>query len=378
MSVEELRSRDLCGRAWGGAVRSVPAFRFIDLFAGIGGFRFALDALGGECVLTVERDRFARQTYAAWHGVEDESTFLEDIEDVEPERVPDHDILAAGFPCQPFSLAGVSKKNSLGRAHGLEDPTQGHLFFRIASIAAEKTPRILLLENVKNLRSHDGGRTWRTIRRHLLKIGYTPHIEVYDARHWVAQHRERVFILAFNNELVDPDAPFVFPPPPKRPVSRQRTLKGVLQNGHVDERYVLTENLWKYLRAYREKHERMGNGFGYSVFGPADVARTLSARYHKDGSEILIARPEDPAGIPRRLTPIEAQRLMGFDSRSLGRTGRSPRIVVSDTQAYRQFGNAVVPAVAKFVAAAGWEHAMAADIGEKGATHHTHAVRKAA
>jgi DNA (cytosine-5)-methyltransferase 1 len=338
-------------------VRSAPAFRFIDLFAGIGGFRFALDALGGECVLTVERDRFARQTYAAWHEIEDESTFLEDIEDVEPELVPDHDILAAGFPCQPFSLAGVSKKNSLGRAHGLDDPTQGHLFFRIARIAAEKRPRMLLLENVKNLRSHDGGETWRTIRQHLLDINYTPHIEVYDARHWVAQHRERVFILAFNDDLVDPETPFEFPTPPKRPKSRQRTLKGVLQSGHVDDRYVLTDNLWKYLRAYRDKHAKKGNGFGYSVFGPADVARTLSARYHKDGSEILIARPDDPEGVPRRLTPIEAQRLMGFDSRSLGRAGRSPRIVVSDTQAYRQFGNAVVPAVAKFVAAAGWAHA---------------------
>lgn len=333
------------------------AFRFIDLFAGIGGFRFALENLGGECVLTVERDRYARRTYSAWHGEPlDSPTFVHDIDDISPTSVPEHEILAAGFPCQPFSLAGVSKKNSLGRAHGFEDPTQGTLFFNIKEIADVQRPTMLLLENVKNLRSHDGGETWRTIERALRSIRYTPYLRVYDARHWVPQHRERVFIVAFNDRDVDPTIPFVFPDPPRRKIGRERTLRSILQTSNIDDRYILSDKLWDYLRAYRAKHEARGNGFGYSLFGPDDIARTLSARYHKDGSEILIIRPEDPEGAPRRLTPIETQRLMGFNARSLNRPGRSPKIVVSDTQAYRQFGNAVVPAVAQFVAAAGWSH----------------------
>lgn len=335
------------------------AFRFIDLFAGIGGFRFALENLGGECVLTVERDRYARRTYSAWHGEPlDSPTFVHDIDDISPTSVPEHEILAAGFPCQPFSLAGVSKKNSLGRAHGFEDPTQGTLFFNIKEIADVQRPTMLLLENVKNLRSHDGGETWRTIERALRSIRYTPYLRVYDARHWVPQHRERVFIVAFNDCDVDPTIPFVFPDPPRRKIGRERTLRSILQTSNIDDRYILSDKLWDYLRAYRAKHEARGNGFGYSLFGPDDIARTLSARYHKDGSEILIIRPEDPEGAPRRLTPIETQRLMGFNARSLDRPGRSPKIVVSDTQAYRQFGNAVVPAVAQFVAAAGWSHAL--------------------
>ncbi len=329
-------------------------FRFIDLFAGIGGFRFALEGLGGECVLTVERDRFARQTYAAWHGEElDSPGFVGDIEDLDVADVPQHDVLAAGFPCQPFSLAGVSKKNSLGRAHGFADPTQGTLFFNIKEIAAAHRPAVLILENVKNLRSHDRGRTWQTIEETLRSIDYTPHDRVYDARHWVPQHRERVFIVAFDDRAVDASADFSLPDPPqpKTPV----TLGSILE-GSVDDRYTLTPKLWDYLRAYRAKHEARGNGFGYSLFGPDDVARTISARYHKDGSEILIRRPEDPNGRPRRLTPREAQRLMGFDEQAVGRPRNSLPIVVSDTQAYRQFGNGVVPAVVSHVAKAALAH----------------------
>ena len=329
-------------------------FSFIDLFAGIGGFRFALEGLGGDCVLTVERDPFARRTYAAWHGEElDSPTFVGDIEDLDVDDVPAHDVLAAGFPCQPFSLAGVSKKNSLGRAHGFADPTQGTLFFNIKEIAAERRPSILILENVKNLRSHDRGRTWATIDETLRGIGYTPHDRIYDARHWVPQHRERVFIVAFNDEVVDPAADFVLPDPPAR--RRPVTLGSILED-ETDPKYILSEKLWDYLRAYRAKHEAKGNGFGYSMFGPDDVARTISARYHKDGSEILIRRPEDPDGRPRRLTPREAQRLMGFDERTVGRPRNSLPIVVSDTQAYRQFGNGVVPAVVQHVARAALAH----------------------
>jgi DNA (cytosine-5)-methyltransferase 1 len=329
-------------------------FRFIDLFAGIGGFRFALEGLGGECVLTVERDRFARETYAAWHGEDPQDTgFVAEILDLPVADVPEHEVLAAGFPCQPFSLAGVSKKNSLGRAHGFEDPTQGTLFFNIKEIAEARRPSTLILENVKNLRSHDRGRTWMTIDSTLRSIGYTPHDRIYDARHWVPQHRERVFIVAFNDDVVDQGAAFGMPDPPRS--TTPITLGSILE-AEVDAKYTLTPKLWDYLRAYRAKHEAKGNGFGYSLFGPDDVARTISARYHKDGSEILIRRPEDPEGPPRRLTPIEAQRLMGFDERSVGRPAGSLPITVSDTQAYRQFGNAVVPAVVRHVADAALSH----------------------
>lgn len=329
-------------------------FRFIDLFAGIGGFRFALESLGGENVLTVERDRFARQTYAAWHGEDLEShSFVGDIEELDVADVPEHDVLAAGFPCQPFSLAGVSKKNSLGRAHGFADPTQGTLFFNIKEIAVERRPSVLILENVKNLKSHDRHRTWATIDETLRGINFTPYDRIYDARNWVPQHRERIFIVAFNNEVVSPLANFVLPDPPAH--ETPLTLGSILEK-NVEPRYTLSPKLWAYLRAYRAKHEARGNGFGYSVFGPDDVARTLSARYHKDGSEILIRRPEDPDGPPRRLTPLEAQRLMGFDETSLGRPKGSLPIQVSDTQAYRQFGNGVVPAVVRHVAQAALMH----------------------
>lgn len=329
-------------------------FRFIDLFAGIGGFRFALEGLGGKCVLTVERDRFARETYAKWHREPlDSPTFVGDIDSLDVDDVPEHNVLAAGFPCQPFSLAGVSKKNSLGRAHGFEDPTQGTLFFNIKEIAAAREPSILILENVKNLRSHDRKRTWRIIEESLEEIDYSVHDRIYDARHWVPQHRERVFIVAFRNGAVDPAAPFVLPDPPVR--EKPITLGSILEES-VEEKYTLTPKLWEYLRAYRAKHEAKGNGFGYSLFGPDDVARTISARYHKDGSEILIRRPEDPDGPPRRLTPTEAQRLMGFDEASVGRELGSLPLEVSDTQAYRQFGNAVVPAVVRHVAEAALAH----------------------
>lgn len=329
-------------------------FRFIDLFAGIGGFRFALEGLGGKCVLTVERDRFARETYAKWHGEDlDSPNFVGDIDSLDVADVPAHDVLAAGFPCQPFSLAGVSKKNSLGRAHGFDDPTQGTLFFNIKEIAAARRPPVLILENVKNLRSHDRGRTWQIIQDSLDEIGYSVHDRIYDARHWVPQHRERVFIVAFDKHAVDAAAPFVLPDPltHETPI----TLGSILEES-VEEKYTLTPKLWDYLRAYRAKHEAKGNGFGYSLFGPDDVARTISARYHKDGSEILIRRPEDPDGRPRRLTPIEAQRLMGFDAASVGREEVDLPIAVSDTQAYRQFGNAVVPAVVRHVAEAALAH----------------------
>jgi DNA (cytosine-5)-methyltransferase 1 len=315
-------------------------FRFIDLFAGIGGFRIALTAIGGRCVFTSEWDKHSQATYKAWFGHQPHG----DINSIAPADIPDHDVLAAGFPCQPFSLAGVSKKNALGQAHGFKCERQGNLFFRICDIAAAKRPGILLLENVKNLRSHDGGKTWAVITSELDALGYDVHSQIIDARGWVPQHRERIFLVCFDRKRYGKSVPFQFPNAPKR----GPTLESILDHD-VGSKYVLSQHLWDYLQAYAEKHRKAGNGFGFGLVGPDDVARTLSARYHKDGSEILVKRG---SGRPRRLTPQECARLMGYSEKVARRFGFNDGfpIVVSDTQAYRQFGNSVVPAVVEAIA----------------------------
>jgi DNA (cytosine-5)-methyltransferase 1 len=319
-----------------------PAFTFVDLFAGIGGLRRAFQALNGKCVFTSEWDIHACRTYNT--NFPDGEEIAGDITNVIPSSVPDHDILLAGFPCQPFSLAGVTKKNSLGRAHGFKDRAQGTLFFNVLKILEKKQPKAFLLENVKNLRSHDGGRTYQIIMGALRELGYTVYDTVIDARSWVPQHRERIFLVGFKrpvsfsfSEIEKPHqvptlknvlhSPDEQPEPPYTLKVRNRTV--------VNPRYTLSNHLWQYLQGYAAKHRSRGNGFGYSVFSSEDVARTLSARYHKDGSEILI---EQRGKNPRRLTPRECARLMGFDV-----LGHPPFVIpVSDTQAYRQFGNSVV------------------------------------
>lgn len=301
-----------------------PRFRFIDLFAGIGGIRLAYERQGGECVFSCERDKYSQKTYAEYfheipHG---------DIKEVDPEKVPDHEVLTAGFPCQPFSIAGVSKKKSLGRDHGFKDAAQGTLFFDVAKILEVKRPPVLMLENVKNLRSHDGGRTYRVIEGALRELGYHVTSVVTDARAYVPQHRERIFILGFHRSafLGPPAIDSIEAPEGPAPV-----LGSVLES-KVDQKYVLSDKLWQYLQDYAENHRRKGNGFGFGLCRRTSVARTLSARYFKDGSEILVYR--GPGKNPRRLTPRECARLMGFPD--------DFPIVVSDTQAYKQFGNSVV------------------------------------
>jgi DNA (cytosine-5)-methyltransferase 1 len=325
-------------------------FTFIDLFAGIGGTRLGFEAVGGSCIFTSEWNKYACQTYQANHAG---SHMIEgDITKVCENSVPDHDILVAGFPCQPFSLAGVSKKNSLGRAHGFADPTQGTLFFDIKRILAAKRPKAFLLENVKNLRSHDRGKTFQVIMRTLREdLGYfVPEPRVLDGAAFVPQHRERIFIAGFREDLGYDWQNLRLPPKIAYP-----TLQSVLHCSSeepeppyteraggktlVSAKYTLSDHLWGYLQAYAEKHRALGHGFGCSVFTPSQIARTLSARYHKDGSEILIAQR---GRNPRRLTPRECARLMGFPD--------SFRIPVSDTQAYRQFGNSVVVPVIRAVA----------------------------
>jgi len=330
------------------------SFRFIDLFAGIGGLRIGFEKIGGTCVFTSEWNKYSQQTYLANFG--SEHPINGDITQIKVEEIPEHDVLLAGFPCQPFSIAGVSKKKSLGRAHGFLDETQGTLFFDVVRILNHHKPAAFLLENVKNLLSHDRGNTFSVIRRALDELGYDVSYRIIDARSWVPQHRERIFVCGFRRDLgIQFSLDKVTPPEPPNP-----TLASILhpENGTeaaeapftvgtkatVDPKYTLTDGLWDYLQKYAAKHKAAGNGFGFGLFGPDKVARTLSARYYKDGSEILIAQK---GRNPRRLTPRECARLMGFDSPG---TVKPWKIVVSDTQAYRQFGNAVAAPVATAVA----------------------------
>lgn len=326
-------------------------FRFIDLFAGIGGIRMAFEARGGRCMFTSEWDPYAQKTYLA-NFPNSAHTLAGDITGVDENEIPDHDVLLAGFPCQPFSIAGVSKKNALGRAHGFADETQGTLFFDVARIIAAKRPVAFLLENVKNLLSHDKGNTFRVIRKVLQEeLGYHIVHKVIDGAHYVPQHRERILIAGFR-EKTDFSFDDVY-----RPASKPK-LSSILHpqdgsekpEGHytagtaakVDSRYTLTLKLWAYLQAYAEKHRAAGNGFGFGLVNGDSTTRTLSARYYKDGSEILVS--QGPRMRPRRLTPRECARLMGFPDDFV--------IPVSDTQAYKQFGNSVVVPVMKEVARA--------------------------
>jgi DNA (cytosine-5)-methyltransferase 1 len=310
-------------------VESLP-FTFIDLFAGIGGFRSALEKLGGCCRFSCEWDKYSQRTYQAWYGDVPHA----DIRELKIADIPNHDILAAGFPCQPFSIAGVSKRQSLGMAHGFECATQGNLFFQLATIIEAKRPAVLFLENVKNLKSHDKGRTWQVIQARLDELGYWIFYKIIDAAAWVPQHRERVYIVCFDKKAFPERPPFEFPESPEQPKPK---LIDILEAA-PDPKYTLTEHLWNYLQRYAEGHRARGNGFGFGLVDPTKIARTLSARYYKDGAEILIPQGENKP--PRRLTPLECARLMGFDEK---------KIVVSDTQAYRQFGNAVVPKVVEAV-----------------------------
>ena len=330
---------------------NTPAFRFIDLFAGIGGIRLGFEANGGKCVFTSEWNKFAQKTYMENFPQDTNHTFVGDITTVDEQDIPDHDVLLAGFPCQPFSIAGVSKKNAMGKPHGFECTTQGTLFFDVARIIAEKRPKAFLLENVKNLLSHDKGNTFKVIIETLEKeLGYVVHHKVIDGQHFVPQHRERILIVGFKEET-----DFTWDDlqlPEKGAVKMSSILHS--QNGEeeaeepytegskakINAKYTLTSNLWTYLQGYAEKHRKAGNGFGFGLVDNDSVARTLSARYYKDGSEILVSQGKRKR--PRRLTPRECARLMGFPEHF--------KIPVSDTQAYRQFGNSVVMPVMQEVA----------------------------
>lgn len=309
---------------------SKTSLRFVDLFAGIGGFRWAIETeLGGRCVFASEWDTHAQRTYFDNFG---EAPFG-DIRNVTESDIPDHEILTAGFPCQPFSLAGVSKANALGRAHGFEHATQGTLFFEIAKILRHKRPSAFILENVKHLRSHDGGRTFSTICRTLAALDYVFTVKIIDAKYWVPQHRERIFMVGFS----DPSTAQRFTWP-EVPQSRRATLGDLLEK-EVSSKYTLSDKLWAYLQAYAAKHRAAGNGFGYGLADLGGHSRTLSARYYKDGAEILISQPRSN---PRRLTPRECARLMGYPDGLVWSC--------SDNHIYRQLGNSVVVPVVTEIA----------------------------
>ena len=321
-------------------------FKFIDLFAGIGGFHCAMTAVGGECVFTSEWDKHAVKTYKEWYRTD--NVMSDDIRDFDPSQIPDHDVLCAGFPCQPFSLAGVSKKNSLGRKHGFEDETQGNLFFSIMKIVEAKRPPILFLENVPNLKSHDKGNTWKVIEQHLFDADYETYSETVDASQWVPQKRKRIFIVCFDKKVFGRPDNIRFEWPENVTADGPK-LSSVLED-NPDSKYMLSDKLWEYLQNYAKKHAAKGNGFGFGLNHGDSVTRTMSARYHKDGSEILIE--QSGWKNPRRLTPQEAHKLMGYNeryARMFGHDGSFP-LVVSDTQAYRQCGNSVVPQAIESVA----------------------------
>ena len=350
------------------SISSPDRFTFIDLFAGIGGFRKGFETIGGKCVFTSEWNSYARKTYLANFDCDHE--VAGDIENVSPGDIPAHDILLAGFPCQPFSIAGVSKKNALGRAHGFKCETQGTLFFRIEKILEHHRPAAFVLENVKNLASHDRGNTFRVIRDVLEnRLGYHVQYRIIDAKGFVPQHRERLFMVGFREPVSFDLQELSIPSPDQGP-----KLKTVLHPqdgsenveepftcgniGRVNDKYTLSDKLWNYLQNYAAKHRARGNGFGFGLVGPEDTARTLSARYYKDGSEILVSQQDRN---PRRLTPRECARLMGFD-----RPEETPMIIpVSDTRAYQQFGNAVVVPVVEAIAKGLQPHLAKALKGDK-------------
>lgn len=301
-------------------------FTFIDLFAGIGGIRIPFQELGGKCVFTSEWDKFAQKTYRVNFGEEPQG----DITKINSKDIPDFDILLGGFPCQPFSQAGLKK--------GFSD-TRGTLFFEIERIIQEKKPKAFLLENVKQLRGHDKGRTLKVILKHIDALNYYVKAEVLRAADFgVPQNRERVYIVGISKEHYDlpDDYDFEFPKP-----TYEKTRLGDILERNVDDKYTISDALWAGHQRRKKEHQAKGNGFGFSLFNnESEYTNTISARYYKDGSEILI--DQGSGKNPRKLTPRECARLQGFPEKFI--------ITVSDIQAYKQFGNSVAILVIKAIA----------------------------
>lgn len=298
-------------------------FKFIDLFAGTGGIRIPFDELGGESVMASEWDKFSQLTYAANF----DEVPLGDITQILEDEVPPFNLVMGGFPCQPFSNAGLKK--------GFDD-TRGTLFFDIARLIKKHKPEVLFLENVKGFKSHDKGRTFETIQNVLDELGYNVATKVLNAKDFgVPQNRERIYIIGLRREIFGDSTFFEFPEAPKT-----STRLGDILEKNVPEKYTISDRLWEGHQRRKREHKEKGNGFGYSLFNEDSIyTSTISARYYKDGSEILI---EQVGKNPRKLTPREAARLQGYPD--------SFKIVVSDVQAYKQFGNAVAVPVIRALA----------------------------
>ena len=304
----------------------VAEFTFIDLFAGIGGIRIPFQELGGKCVFASEWDKFAQKTYHVNFGDMPNG----DITKITNDEIPDFDILLGGFPCQPFSQAGLKK--------GFSD-TRGTLFFEIERIIKDKRPKAFLLENVKQLRGHDKGRTLKIILEHLDALDYQVTYDVLRAADFgIPQNRERIYIVGFDRRYYGLDDKYIFPFP--KP-THQKTRLGDILEDNVDEKYTISQKLYEGHIRRKAEHQKKGNGFGSSLFNAdSEYTNTISARYYKDGSEILIDQgPDIP---PRKLTPRECARLQGFPESFI--------IPVSDTQAYKQFGNSVAVPVIRAIA----------------------------
>jgi DNA (cytosine-5)-methyltransferase 1 len=306
--------------------RKDTLFKFIDLFAGIGGIRIPFQELGGKCVFTSEWDKFAQKTYRINFGETPDG----DITKINTDMIPEFDILLAGFPCQPFSQAGLKK--------GFED-TRGTLFFDIARIIADKRPKVFLLENVRQLKGHNKGKTLSVIIKHLRDLNYTVDYDILSATDFgVPQNRKRIYIVGFDKNTYNLDCDYSFPYP--TPTGKPTRLGDILQP-NVSERYTITDKIYEGHLRRRIEHKKKGNGFGYSLFSVESLyTNTISARYYKDGSEVLLAQGD--GNNPRVLTPRECARLQGFPEEFI--------IPVSDTQAYRQFGNSVAIPVVRAIA----------------------------
>jgi len=298
-------------------------FTFVDLFAGTGGIRIPFDELGGKSVLASEWDKSAQVTYMANF----KETPLGDITQIHEKDIPKHNIIMGGFPCQPFSHAGLKK--------GFDD-TRGTLFFDVARIINKHKPEIVFLENVKGFKSHDKGRTFETIKNSLDKLGYNVSATVLSAKDFgVPQNRQRFYIIGLKRKTYGRDAFFEFPKPTNAP-----TRVGDILEKNVDAKYTISDKLWAGHQRRKREHKEKGNGFGYGLVNENSAyTNTISARYYKDGSEILI---EQKNKNPRKITPREAARLQGYPD--------TYKIVVSDTQAYKQFGNAVAIPVIRAIA----------------------------
>ena len=295
-------------------------FTFVDICAGIGGMRIAFENLGGKCVFSSEWDKFCQITYQENFN----ETPFGDITKISMKNIPKHDILIAGFPCQPFSKSGLAIRAKLNRVNGMDDKEQGQIFFRLTKIIRSKKPKAVFFENVPRLLSINQGKEFQVILHEMKKLGYSCNYKVINSENVVPQRRERLYMVFIKGKTI-----FNFPEMP----NLNTALKSILER-RVEEKYTLSDNTWNWLQSHAKKHAKKGNGFGYRMANRKKTTCTLSARYGKDGSEILIPQRNKN---PRKLNPRECARLMGFPDDFI--------IPVSDTQAYKQFGNSVVISV---------------------------------